>query len=215
MNWPELERHFSPARLGRYKKARSGDEHLAMIDYTLNLQLAEAMFPILNVLEIALRNGVHNRLCAVYHRQDWWAVWHSDTTLKWQLQQIHNVKEKLKKRAESQTTDKIVAELNFAFWVSLFNKRKQNQCIDLWKELRLVFAHCPKAQRQRHHVASALNQIRKLRNRVFHHESLLWLSPDLIEQHKNCTAVLNWIDPKLAAWTHRYDRLPGIWYLTS
>ena len=43
----------------------------------------------------------------------------------------------------------------------------------LWKDLRLIFPRCPKPQRQRHTVSSALNQIRELRNRVFHHEQLL------------------------------------------
>lgn len=31
-------------------------------------------------------------------------------------------------------------------------------------------------------MARALNQVRALRNRVFHHETLLWLTPDLDDQ---------------------------------
>ena len=54
MNGNDLEKHFSAARLGRYRTARSGDEVAAASDYAYNLRLAEAMMPVLNTLRIAL-----------------------------------------------------------------------------------------------------------------------------------------------------------------
>ena len=104
--------------------------------------------------------------------------------------------------------DKIIAELPFGFWSSLFNVQFQTI---LWKDLRLIFPRCPKPQRQRHTVSSALNQIRELRNRVFHHEQLLWLSPSLIDLHSKGVEVISWLDPKLPPWLAGYDRLPATW----
>ena len=71
MNWNDLEKHFSPARLGRYRAARGGDVGRAAADYASNVLLSEAMVPMLNVLEIALRNGIHARLSRLYGRADW------------------------------------------------------------------------------------------------------------------------------------------------
>lgn len=102
----------------------------------------------------------------------------------------------------------MLAELTFGFWTSLFNV--QFQAV-LWKDLRLVFARCPKPQRQRHNISAALNRIRDLRNRIFHHEPLLWLIPTLLEQHQTGVTVINWVDPELGQWLGNHDRLPAVW----
>lgn len=180
MNWSDLERHFSAARVGRYRAACGGDEAKATSAYVSNMLLAEAMMPMLSVLEIELRNGIHQRMSALYQRPDWWEAWSGDQAFAWQNKEVANAKSKLQRRVEMATPDKIIAELAFGFWSSLFNGAFQSL---LWKDLRLVFPRCPKPQRKRHTVSSALNQIRDLRNRVFHHEQLLWLAPSLIDLH--------------------------------
>lgn len=131
-----------------------------------------------------------------------------DPAFSWQNKEVANAKAKLARRHEAQTPDKVLAELTFGFWSSLFNTQFQTA---LWKDLRLVFARCPKPQRQRHNISAALNQIRDLRNRVFHHEPLLWLTPTLLDQHAVGLTVINWIDPQLGQWLSSHDRLPTTW----
>jgi hypothetical protein len=208
MDWNELEKHFSAARLGRYKKARGGDTVKAASDYTHNLLLSEAMLPTLNVLEISLRNGIHTHLTRLYNRPDWWESWVGNPKFSWQNKEVLKVKNSLLRRKEPQTPDKILAEMTFGFWTSLFNA---NLASILWKDLRLVFPRCPKNHRQRHNISKALNQIRDLRNRIFHHEPLLWLTPSLLDQHNLGTTVLNWVDPEITIWLGGNDRLPITW----
>ena len=208
MDWSDLEKHFSAARLGRCRASCNGDVARAAKAYVNNMLLAEATMPMLNVLEIALKNGVHQRLITLYKRSDWWDSWVSDPSFPWQVREVVSAKAKLQRRAEALTPDKIIAELPFGFWSSLFNVQFQTI---LWKDLRLIFPRCPKPQRQRHTVSSALNQIRELRNRVFHHEQLLWLSPSLIDLHGKAIEVVGWIDPKLPPWLASYDRRPTTW----
>ena len=62
MDWTDLEKHFSAARLRRYLASCNGDEARAATAYVNNMLLAEAMMPMLNVLEVALKNGTHQRL---------------------------------------------------------------------------------------------------------------------------------------------------------
>ncbi len=208
MDWQVLERHFSAARLGRYRDARGGDLAMAALDYSWNVRLAESLVPMLNALEISLRNGIHARLCAFYGRRDWWEVWAGNPLYSYQHKEVATAKRKLTKRKESITPDKLVAELTFGFWTSLFNASFQDE---LWQPLRLVFAHCPKGLRQRHNISSALNQIRDLRNRVFHHEPLVWLKPTLLEQHATGTKVVGWIGSDLQMWLYSHDRFPAAW----
>jgi len=208
MHLIELNKHFSTARLSRYLSACGGDAGRAASAYSHNLLVAESLFPLLNVLEIALRNAVHARLSAMYGRADWWLAWDGHPDFVWQLKEVHKAKGKLLRRRESINADKVVAELTFAFWGSLFNANYQDE---LWKSLRLAFPNCPKVQRKRQNVSAVLNKLRHLRNRVFHHEPLLWLAPSVIDLHNMGVETVGWFDPKLAAWLERYDRLTACW----
>ncbi|CUI06465.1 hypothetical protein LXA47_29600 [Massilia sp. P8910] len=208
MNWNDLERHFSTARLGRYRSSCAGDERKAVSAYVNNMLLAGAMTPMLSVLEIALRNGIHRRMSALYQRPDWWEAWSGAPVFARQIDEVMVAKGRLQRRAEIATPDKIVAELAFGFWSSLFNGAFTAV---LWKDLRLVFPRCPRAQRKRQAISSALNQMRDLRNRIFHHEQLIWLHPDLPDLHANGTQVIGWIDPQLVLWLAGFDPLPATW----
>lgn len=203
-----MERSFSFARIERYRVARAGDRVSAAADYALNLRLAESMMPMLNVLEIGLRNAVHARLTQLYRKEDWWRFWIGRPEFARLLGSVNEAESKLMVRRERVSPDKVVAELTFGFWCSLFNASYQEE---LWKHLRLAFPSCPRDQRRRKAISGALNQVRVLRNRVFHHEPLLWLTLDLDEQHRRGRKIIQWIDPDLAAWLARHDRFSELW----
>lgn len=209
MDWIAFQKHFSASRVARYKTARGGNESKAQHDYQDNLLLAEALMPMLNTVEVALRNGIHEQLSRASGRPDWWETWIGNSQFTWQNKEIAKAKAKLQKRKEPATPDKIVAELTFGFWSSLFNSQFN---LILWKDLRLVFPSCPKKHRQRHNISTALSQIRDFRNRIFHHEPLLWLNPDVGFQHKVGITTISWLDPQLAQWLANFDRFPGIFH---
>jgi len=208
MDWHQMERNFSAARIGRYKVARGGDRVLAVSDYSRNLHLAESMMPMLNVLEVGLRNALYERLACSYRREDGWVEWSGRSEFARLSRSVEEAKSKLTTRRERVIPDKVLAELTFGFWCTLFNASYQGE---LWKELRLAFPACPRDERKRRTVCGALNQVRALRNRVFHHEPLLWMKPNLSEQHGKGVMVVGWIDPALAAWLARHDRFPDLW----
>jgi hypothetical protein len=212
MEWSELEICFSSPRLNRYATAYKGDTAKAAAAYPYNLQLAESLLPSLNVLEITLRNSVHARLTDKYKDPAWWASqeWRDDGNFTWQNDRISTAKADLARRCEPQTPDKIVAELSFGFWTSLFNSQFQD---NLWGPLRHAFPRCPKNIRKRDTISKALAQVRDLRNRAFHHEPLLWLGPTLAEQHATGLQVIEWLNPNLCKWLAPLDRLPQTWKL--
>lgn len=203
-----MERNFSHARIERYRSARNGDKVQAAEDYAHNLRLAESMMPMLNVLEIGLRNALHARLSTLYGKENWWVEWAGQAEFVNGLRSIDEAKNKLKVRRERVTFDKILAELTFGFWCALFNARHQDT---LWKDLRLAFPSCPRDLRRRKTISRALNEVRALRNRVFHHEPLLWLTPNLADQHIRGVTVVGWLDPALRTWLDQHDRFPQTW----
>jgi hypothetical protein len=97
----------------------------------------------------------------------------------------------------------VVPELTFGFWTTLLNSKYDQdiaiECLDL------CFPQLPKALRQRRIVSRRFEQIRRLRNNVFHHDDV-WHWSDLTQQWKDIYEAIGWIDPLYAELTRRSDR---------
>jgi hypothetical protein len=212
MDWHVMETHFSVARTRRYLNAFEGNVVRAASAYDQNMLLGQALMPMFHALEVGLRNAVHARLSLAFGRSDWWENLPA-AEFGWSLREIAGAKEKLARRHESQAPDKVVAELTFAFWTALFNARHQDS---LWAHLRLAFPHCPKEVRQRKRISGALNSVRDLRNRVFHHEPLLWIRPHNVDQcHTRGREAIGWLDPRLVAWLDQHDQVKTRWQICT
>ncbi|MFO3722013.1 hypothetical protein [Pseudomonas sp. HLMP] len=201
---PSLEQAFSKPRLARY--ALNPRKVEATIAYAHNMLLGQAILPCLHVLEISLRNAMHQALKSKYGRSDWWEMVGSFTEAD--RLEIEKTRTSIKAKRHSVTPDKIVSDLSFGFWVSLLNTRHEQE---FWKELRLAFPRCPKKKRQRNELSKVLNQIRDLRNRTAHHDALLWLEPDVRQRYLLCLEVIGWISPELKPWLSQYDGFPQAW----
>ena len=55
-----------------------------------------------------------------------------------------------------------------------------------------------------------LDRIRRLRNRVFHHEPI-WHLPDLAEQHRLVLETIGWISPAMREMTLLLDRFDSVY----
>jgi hypothetical protein len=67
--------------------------------------------------------------------------------------------------------------------------------------LRLAFPNCPKEIRKRKTMSSKFNGIRKLRNRIFHHEAIAWNLNVLQTYKTEIIEGINWLDKDLINWT--------------
>lgn len=208
MEWSDFEGAFSAPRVGRYKRKCRGNEQHAIEAYRHNVLVSEALTPFFCTVEVALRNAVHRQLARHYARHDWWEAWSGNTRFRAQLRDVEKAHRKLEYREEQRTPDKVVAELTFGFWVTLFNAEFQTE---LWGALRRAFPHCPKPRRQRSTISSVVNKVRTLRNRAFHHEPVLWLPEDTGETHKEGLELLSWMHGSLQPWLSSIDRVPVVW----
>lgn len=154
--------YISPTRLSAYT---SFDE------YCQNLLISKNAYIPLSILEIALRNALDSYL-SIKIGSDW----HLDNTLLTHGAQkkILEATDTLNNRKEAITKEKIIAELNFGFWVNLFQKPYQNHLRT--KDLRLIFPNMPSKEQiilNREEIYKKLDHIRRFRNRIFHYEKVI------------------------------------------
>ena len=198
---------FSPARMNPYYERYKGDEKKAVRHYRQNIQLAEALLPSLSIYEVALRNSLIRELKRLTCRQDWYTYFSATPALKELEKHIELAKQHIIKRREVVTPDKINGELTMGFWVLLFNAKYERI---LWKELRKSFPYISKEKRQRKNISVPLNEIRVLRNRVFHNESISWSLTRLEDLHNSILEVCSWINPSLPIWIKSVERFDKV-----
>ena len=202
-----MERLFSAGRLARFYQVAGQDANEAGALYAGNIRLSESLYPSLAVAEVALRNALHRQLSYLYQTADWHQLLGQQLGLAALLPTLHKAQQQIMERREIVSADKMVAELNFGFWVTLFNRAYEDV---LWKQLRLAFAHLPKNERQRPTVSVVLNAIRTLRNRVYHNEPVCWNLPELVKQHSQTMQLIGWVEPQLVEWLLPLDRFPAV-----
>lgn len=171
--------------------------------YKANIELSEAFYPVLSVLEVSLRNAINETL-KVHFNDPYWFKNNLPVDF---LPFVAEATQKLTAQRKNITADRITAELNFGFWNRLFNR---NYTGLLWKPLRLIFKNMPKHLRQRDTIADVLYRIRTLRNRVYHYEPIFGNLQDIETQYREMLTFLAWIDNSLPNLLTDIDRFNNV-----
>jgi hypothetical protein len=212
--WETLVEHCSEDRLKKYLSRVAEDQLAAEFLYVANQKISESLYQILSVLEVSLRNRVHSKLHTKFGSTDWW----SNAALNVQgfqvsLARIESARSKL--FHGTSITNKhqikaaqIVAEVSFNFWTNLFSEELSPI---LWKDLMDCFPVLPIDSRKRRKVAKPLENLARLRNRVMHHEPILFDETLLPSMHTKGLELLGWMCPDMAIWLAKRDRFPAVW----
>jgi len=203
MNKQYFEKVFSDERMHKYFDKYPSDESKAILHYQCNIQISEAFYPCLSVLEVALRNAINREFKTKFGVDDWYNRFHTTPGFSYLLKDINVAQTNITKRRELVNPSKVVAELTFGFWTRLFNSEFE---LNLWKDLRRAFPFMPKKERQRKNVSAPLNTFRNFRNRVFHNEPICWNLTKLKQIHDEMIQVMSWINTDLPAWIEPFDR---------
>lgn len=216
MDYHKLEYFLSEARFKRFQVAYSGSASKAQKLYGINLKVSQAVYPILNLFEIFLRNAVDRQIVNYFDDADWIInqqngfMNHPDLArsgyfIKGNVQRAANV---ILKKSSTVTAGKIIAEQSFGFWSSLFEPH----------HFRLIggaplqcFVNKP-ANMNRRSIALKLDAVRNFRNRVYHNEPICFNGTAIdfsatytIRQH--ILDMLNWIDPELNIFIIQFDQV--------
>lgn len=165
-----LERIVSAPRIQRYRNAATDDLE-AVILYCWNIQLAEAQMPSLAMLEVTLRNAVHNTLAA-HTGTDFWFK----SVLQRQMYDniIDLIAKLVGRQGHPPTIGKVISEITFGFWPRMFARSYQS----LWWTtpnplLTKVIPNYPKPGRDsRGKFEERLEYFVSLRHRVMHQEAV-------------------------------------------
>lgn len=203
-----IEKIFSQEGLGPYIKYHSGDFDMAVQHYKANIEISEAFYPLLSILEIGLRNNMDHQLKRRFGEENWFE--HTafiEIVSRYQIDKLSEARSMILRHKKEITSGRIISELSFGFWTSLLDSKFERT---LWKNLRHAFPNCPKKLRQRKTMSSKFNGIRKLRNRIFHHESITW-SINALKSYKNdMIEGIDWLDKDLLVWSHDLNRFDKI-----
>ena len=193
---------FSAQRLSKYLTHNNGNKEKAIKHYKSNLRLAESLYVSLSVFEVTLRNALSRELRNIAGKEDCFDMFYTQPEFKAFIPDIDHAKKQILHRKETLTTDKIISELTFGFWVMLLNREYDHI---LWKSLRKAFPNMPKEIRQRKNVSAPCNDLRRLRNRVFHHEAICWNLHYVTCLHHNLVTVLGWMNADMPTWLATID----------
>jgi len=167
---------LTSARLSSYKQQSTDADEVLLNEYIYNIQLSEAFYPALSLLEVTLRN----RICSAIEtliKKDW-------LINELQSPKILRVKEHAKvveaqkniiQQGKKVTNDRLIAEMTFGFWIHLCTKAYKPKLWDKKGFFELVFPNYiqPSGLRQIAPIQNNLRDILRLRNRVFHHEIII------------------------------------------
>ena len=204
-----IERAISKARLGAYRYPSDTSDLDAIARYLWNAALSETLYPSLQALEVTLRNSLHETISDQFTDTMWFA--HRPPILhSMELDKVDAAKRELRSERKPLEPGRLVAELNFGFWTSLLDVRYERV---LWPGLlKQAFPTMPRHIRTRHMLSKRLNSVRKLRNRVFHHESIYNASsPGLQTRHDQILEMIGWISPEMRDTVSLIERFPDVY----
>lgn len=199
---------ISKERLEGYRRASSDTNLDLFARYSWNIALCEALYPSLNVLEIALRNELYAVITRTF--DPYWLDRIDSHVLKTQEQDfVRKVQGKLRKSGKSPFGGTLITELSFGFWTRFFNAKYELLVRKLLRDRTGFLPGLPRHSRKRHTLSTRMNQIRYLRNRVFHHEPI-WHWHGLARKHDEILEGIYWLNPSLREYVEHIDRFPDV-----
>lgn len=115
----------------------------------------------------------------------------------------------IRDKVEDKKAGDVIAELAFKFWVNLFTARFDRR---LWnKHLQSTFPNLPASlplTLARQTIHQDLDQIRKLRNRIAHHEPIFLR--DIHEDHTRVNRLIAWRCRYTAGWVNSLEAFSTI-----
>ncbi|KTD47903.1 Abi-like protein [Legionella quinlivanii] len=141
--------------------------------YHWNLLISQALYPFIHSVEIALRNSIHHAATQKFQTEFWFEFVIKDGKSKSILTETKN---DLSKRFENFSASDIVAGLTFGFWTTLIKQKTYTDQFNphrLWPDLiPSVFPHYARGNDDRKNISKRFEEIRLIRNRLFHHEPI-------------------------------------------
>jgi hypothetical protein len=201
----EIEHSLSLPRLAGYRHPADEDGRVSVQRYVWNTALSESLYPVLQGVEIALRNSID--VAATQTIGDGWLLDACELGDR-ECAQVVAVTNQLSRERSSVDHHAIVARLSFGFWTSLLSDPYEGV---LWpRAAGIAFEGAPRRYRSRVEMSRRANAARRLRNRISHHEPI-WHWRDLDAQYDGLREILSWLSPSVADCISIIDRFETVY----
>jgi hypothetical protein len=202
--YPGIEDTISLERFSTYLGWAVGDRNWAVKLYTLNAQLSESLYTPLHMLEVALRNRIHQVMSKGLG--DAWYDLPEHQANAWQADMLAKARADLAEKGKQDTPGAMVAALTFGFWTAMLGREYEN----LWQTTLKDIARREDGKGlRRKDFAKPLGAVRYLRNRLAHHETVLhW---DLRKHHDAILRMTRWLSPVAADWCKACSRFDALY----
>lgn len=197
-----VEAALSLERFARYVAWSEGNRDRAVELYALNTRVSESLYVALQALEVALRNRIHTVMAEAYGPG--WFHPEMGHIIDRQAEQVKAAVEDLTAAGKPIEDGRVVAALTFSFWTSMFGREHD----DLWKRTLHKIARRDGRFLRRKDFATPLTQVRLLRNRIAHHEPILYW--DLPKHHRAIVDMIRWLSPAMDDWRAGLDRFNAV-----
>ncbi len=195
---------LSSARLSPYLRDADGDLEAALELYKWSTRMSMAMLELISHLEVMMRNSIDMMLSRHYGEDENgipWFLRNPPTTADMSLE-IDAVRNRLR-ILNKDTRHQVIAGMNFGFWTGLIGVKYE----ELWRSaLRNAF---PGSSGNRKDVMKELEALRKLRNRLAHHDSMLDI--DVPFEIRRMHRVAGFFGSDAVNWLESIDRTSSVY----
>jgi hypothetical protein len=181
----------APLRFEPYLQSSGGREIEAIAKYLFNLQLNESLLPCLHAAELALRNSIHLAMIQMYlpsagavfpdgqpADDEWWfdvEVRGAKLLKAKDLERVTDAFYEIPKNGKP-ITPRVVAQLPFDFWVKLLSSSYDEKLVvPMLKTTMKGVQKSNPPNRTHSWLTERFDEIKGVRNRVFHHEPVYHL----------------------------------------
>ena len=199
-----LESSISQDRLKHYSNiCHTNDKKTLIIKYLYNIELSKSLYFSLQKYEITLRNNIHNILSKELDNEFWFDIENFLNTKSYE--KIIEAKRNIKKE---KTSGRIISELNLGFWTALFKGEYEQKIWNKYKEE--IFPNLPKKLLTNKQLRIKIDEIRKLRNKVFHYETII-NDKKLKIFYNEILEVIYWLNSDVYKLVKEFDNFENIY----
>ena len=183
---------ISKDRLFPYVSYTNGDIFKAVLLYERNTLLSQGFYGVLQPLEITFRNSVHRVMTQDWKRANWYD--HPGLLKYREAESVKAAKANIVRWNKAITTGRVVAELTFGFWLRLLDTSYEKT---IWvPTLYKAFPNMAKPDRAT--IFNRLYSIKTLRNRIAHHEPIVFRN--LERDYLNAIETIGWFCHTTETW---------------
>ncbi|SFA83298.1 hypothetical protein SAMN05216266_101715 [Amycolatopsis marina] len=179
-----------------YLRDAGGDKSKALELYEWSARTSCMAFEVVGHLEVLLRNALDRCLRQHFREEQRGIPWFLLPTPggEYVAEAVDSVRQRLRPLGK-ESRHQVIAGLSFGFWSGLLGSRYE----ELWRDcLRKAF---PNSSGRRKDVSVALERVRKFRNRLAHHDSMI--NVDVPFEIRQIIEIASYIDTNAAAWLER------------